>query len=191
MTNKEMYSRAPHIWPKWLDEAEREQLLQAAKSGVEAERDTLIIAAMLYLGLSAVEASKVRFCTACGDAIEDRKRGAFLHIPNEYRKIVAETIGKKENIWLKDRLTECTQKDAENAVKQVFQRAGLEVEYCFMRLKRTAAHLHYINEWTWSGDIERWFYEIGFIKDYNKSLYYMDVLDLSEFSLFPNWIGQE
>lgn len=183
MTNKEMYSRAPGEWPRWLDETEQERLLKAARSGENAERDTLIIAAMLYLGLSAVEASKIRFCTACGDAIEDRKRGAFLHIPNEYRKIIAETVGKKENIWVKDRLTECTEKDAENAVKQAFQRAGIEVEYCFMRLKRTSAHLHYSNEWTWSGDIERWFYEIGFIKDSEKSLYYIDVIDMGNFAL--------
>jgi len=182
VTNKEIYSGRPDLWPRWLDEAEQGRLLEAAKSGAEAKRDTLIIAAMMYLGLSAAEASKVCFCTACGDAIEDRKRGAFLHIPNDYRKIVAEMVEDGEIIRLKDRLIDCTQKDAENAVKQVFQRAGMAVEYCFMRLKRTAAHLHYINNWTWCGDIERWFYEIGFIKSCNKALYYMGA-DMLEFSI--------
>ena len=174
MTNKEMYSRSPGEWPRWLDETDQERLLKAARSGADAERDTLIIATMMYLGLSAREASKISVNTVFEDAIEDRKRGAFLHIPNEYKKIVLEIVKKKENFSFDDRLIQCTMKDAESAVTQAFQRAGIDIQHCFMRLKRTAAHLHYNNEWTPIDYIERWFYEIGFIKNFEISLYYRD-----------------
>lgn len=182
MTNKEIYSNMPGKWPRVLQEEERKRLFEAAKCGEESEKNILLLASMLYLGLSVDEVIKIRFCTVCGDAIENRKRGAFLHIPNEYRKMVFEIVKNRENIQLKERLIECTKKEAENLIIHIFIRAGIDTEFCFMRIKRTAAHLHYINGWTWSGNIERWFFEMGFIKSIDKSAYYMGA-SITEFSL--------
>ena len=177
MKAKEIYQREPHLWPRWLSEEEQEKLIQAAAEGENARRDSIIIAAMLYLGMSAEDAVMVRYCTANGDAVENRHWKAFLHIPNEYRRMIRGAIGEAVTVQLAERLTDCRQKDAEAVVNQVFSRAGLVTDNCVMRLQRTAARLHYVNGWTWEGDIERWFPDIEYIPECNRVLYYRTKTD--------------
>ena len=180
MKAKEIYQREPHLWPRWLSEEEQERLIKAAAQGENARRDSIIIAAMLYLGMSPEDAVMVRYCTANGDAVENRHWKAFLHIPNEYRRMIRGAIGEAVTVQLTERLTDCRQKDAEAVVNQVFSRAGLVTDNSVMRLQRTAARLHYVNGWTWEGDIKRWFPDIDYIPGRNKVLYYRTKTDEEE-----------
>lgn len=174
MTNRDAYKGPRETWPRVLTEREREAVLQAAREGEDAERSLLIIAAMLYLGLSVLEAAKVRYCTACGDAVEDVKRKAFLHVPPEYRRILLEVIEGRGGVCMADQVITCTQKEAENAVKGAFIRAGLSPEFCFMRLRRTAAWMHYENQWTPGPYIERWFKETEYIRETQREYFYRE-----------------
>lgn len=174
MTIRDAYKGPRERWPRVLTEQERKAVLQAAREGEDAERALLIVAAMLYLGLPVLEAAKVRYCTACGDAVEDMTRKAFLHVPPEYRRILLEVIEGRSGTRMADQMITCTQKEAENAVKGAFVRAGLSPEFCFMRLRRTAAWLHYENQWTPGPYIERWFKEIDNIKDTQRQYFYRE-----------------
>ena len=179
MTMQEAYSGAREKWPQVLREKEREAILQAAraKEGEDAKRSLLIIGAMLYLGLPVLEAAKVRFCTACGDAVEDTRRKAFLHIPSEYHNIFAEALESRCPVHITDQLVTCTQKEAENAVKSTFDSAGISHELCFMKLRRTSAWLHHENKWTPDVYIERWFKEIEYIKEKQGQYFYREKTD--------------
>jgi integrase len=177
MTNRDAYEGPRETWPRVLTEREREAVLQAAREGEDAERSLLIVAAMMYLGLPVLEAAKVRYCTACGDAVEDVKRKAFLHVPPEYRRILLEVIEGRGQVYMGEQLITCTQKEAENAVKSAFERAGIPKEFCFMRLRRTAAWMHYENQWTPGPYIERWFKEIDYIKDKQQQYFYREKTD--------------
>ena len=106
--------------------------------------------------------------------MEDVKRKAFLHIPAEYRRLLQEVIDGHGLVHMADQLIICTHKEAENAVKGAFGRAGLSTEFCFMRLRRTAAWMHYQNQWTPGPYIERWFKEIDYIKDTQRQYFYRE-----------------
>ena len=180
MKIKETYQKAPMYWPWWLSDEEQERIIKAAEAGEDARRDTVIIAGMLYLGLTAKEAAAIRYCTANGDAIERKGGAAFLHIPNAYRRIIYSAMGELDTIPLTDRLITCTQKDAEAAAEAVLSRAGIAAEVGLLRLRRTAARLHYVNGWTWEGDILKWFSDIEYIPEEHKVLYYREKTDAEE-----------
>lgn len=146
----------------WLNAAEIEKIIEAAKAGDNARRDMILLANCLYLGLDGKAAAGVRYCTACGDAIENRTRGAFLHIPNEYRRIIADAAARSSAPFqLKDRLTDCEPEAAEGVIASVFERAGLSTFNCIERVRRTAARLHYVNQWTREEEIARYFPEVA------------------------------
>lgn len=174
MTKKQMYSNTINIcdWPKWMEREEINAIMEAAKAGDNTERDIFILAAMVYLGVNIEKAVNIQFCTACGDAIEDIKRQAFLHIPNEYRYIISEAIEKKRKIKLYERLTNSTVEEAEEGIKMIFSRAGISTDHYLMRLSRTAARLHYVNRWTNEENIKAWFEEIDYIEEKIKELFY-------------------
>lgn len=175
MKLKETYQKAPIYWPYWLTEEEQERIVKAAAESDSAKRDTIIIAGMLYLGLTAKEAATIRYCTANGDAIEREGGGAFLHIPNAYRRKIYGAMGNIDTIPLTERLIKCTQKEAEEAAERIITRSGFAAEIGKLRIRRTAARLHYINGWTWEGDIRQWFTEINFIRPkQNRVLYYRE-----------------
>lgn len=180
MKVKEIYQQEPRLWPRWLSDEEQERVLRAAAEGENAGRDSIIIAAMMYLGMGAEDATMIRYCTVNGDAVEDRNGRAFLHIPRQYRQVIREAIGEAVTIRLTDRLTDCSKKEAESLAIQVFSRAGIVTDNCLLRLQRTAARLHYVNGWTWEGDIKRWFRDMEYIEDRNKVLYYRTKTDEEE-----------
>lgn len=136
------------------------QLKNAAISGDNSRRDIVLLFNMLYLGLDAKEAAGVCYCTAFGDAIENRQKMAFLHIPIEYRRMIQDLTREAGNIRLKDRLTDCGEEEAENAVKQILARAGISINEYTEKAKRTAARLHYQNAWTHEDYIKRYFSDI-------------------------------
>jgi len=180
MTARETYKKDPMYWPMWLSDAEQERIIKAAEAGENARRDTVIIAGMLYLGLTEKEAAAIRYCTANGDAIERKGGAAFLHIPNAYRRIIYGAMGELETIPLTEKLITCTQKEAEEAAAEVLSRAGISAEVGALRLRRTAARLHYLNSWTWEGDILKWFSDIEYIPEEHKVLYYREKTDAEE-----------
>ena len=180
MKAKETYQKAPMYWPWWFSDEEQERIIKAAAAGDNARRDVIIIAGMLFLGLSAKEAAAIRYCTANGDAIERKGGAAFLHIPNAYRRMIYKAMGEIDTIPLTDRLISCTQKEAEEAAEGVLSRAGIAAEIGLLRLRRTAARLHYVNGWTWEGDILKWFSDIEYIPEEHKVLYYREKTDAEE-----------
>lgn len=180
MTAKETYQKDIMYWPVWLSDAEQERIIKAAAAGEDARRDTVIIAGMLYLGLTAKEAAAIRYCTANGDAIERKGGAAFLHIPNAYRRLIYGAMGELDTIPLTDKLITCTQKEAEAAAEGVLSRAGIAAEVGLLRLRRTAARLHYVNGWTWEGDILKWFSDIEYIPEEHKVLFYREKTDAEE-----------
>lgn len=144
-------------WPAWLNEDEQKRLKHAAEGD---STGTAIIAACLYLGLYPISAARMTTGRAYGDALENRTKKAFLHIPNEYKCMVCRIDppeeGKKgENT----RLTTCTKEQAAVAIERVFIRAGIDPENAVQRLRRTAAELHFWNKWTPQEQIEKWFSE--------------------------------
>lgn len=174
MNGKEIYKKEPMYWPMWLSDEEQAQIITAAEEGENARRDIIIIAGMMFLGLSAKEAAAIRYCTVNGDAIERKGGAAFLHIPNAYRRMIYKAIGDISTVPLADRVISCTQKEAEEAAEAVLSRAGFAAEVAALRMRRTAARLHYMNGWTWEGDILRWFRDIESIPEGNKVLYYRE-----------------
>lgn len=164
---------------RWLNGAEINKLFDAAQAGENPRRDMIILAAVLYLGLDIKDAVKVRYCTACGDAIENRKRGAFLHIPNEYRRIVSEAAAG--GFQLKDRLTDSTPEEAEEAINTTFSRAGLVNVNTVNQLRRTAARLHYVNMWTREEELKRYFPEVAEARpEENGVLFYREQTEAEE-----------
>lgn len=192
MTNREIFTGIPETWPTWLDEEKIDLILDAAREGEEAERDVCIIAGMVYLGLSAVEASKMPVYRALGEAIADRKTRNTLIVPDEYRAIATKVLHTQVERGIVfnygNRLVECTQAQAKAVAEQVFQRAGLKTENCEKRLRRTAARLHYKNDWTDEHNIRKWFYsEIRYIEEENEELYYK--INRYEGMIEPPYIG--
>lgn len=177
MTNREIFTGIPETWPTWLDEEKIDLILNAAREGEEAERDLCIIAGMVYLGLSAVEASEMPVYRALGDAISDPKTRNTLIVPDEYHAIATKVLHTQVDRGVifnyGNRLVECTKAQAKAVAEQVFRRAGLKTENCEKRLRRTAARLHYKNDWTDEHNIRKWFHsEIRYIEEENEELYY-------------------
>lgn len=165
----------------WLKAAEIEKVIEAAKAGEDPRRDMILLANCLYLGMDGKAAVNVRYCSACGDAIENRTRGAFLHIPNEYRRIIAEAARSSAPFQLKDRLTDTEPEAAESVIASVFARAGLDTVNGIERLRRTAARLHYVNQWTREEEIARYFPEVAeAAPPENGVLYYRTQTDAEE-----------
>lgn len=179
MTEREIYKERPEAWPKWLSEEEQERLIQAAREGENAKRDTLLLAGMMYLGLDAGEAAGIQYCRACGDALENERRKAFRHIPGEYRRLVYEMMEKGKPLRLSDTFIDCTKATAEKAIKELFDRAGISGN-ALQRLKRTAARLHYSRNWTREEYILRWFPEVGEIAPENKVLFFREKTEAEE-----------
>lgn len=177
-----VFQTEPEKWPHWLTDAEMQKVIRAAKEGENAKRDTLLTAAVLYLGLTPEEAAGIRYCTANGDAIENRNiyNRALLHIPNEYRRMINEALGEQDSFYLLDRLTDCAAADAAEAIAQVFDRAGLPKKNAAIRLRRTAARLHYLKGWTPERELFNWFSDIDSIPDENKTFYYREKTDKDE-----------
>lgn len=180
MKAQEIYQDAVIGWPLWLSDDEQKRIIKAASEGENPKRDIIIIAGMLLLGLSAKEAAGLRYCTVNGDAIEKKGGAAFLHIPNTYRRMIYKAVGELETIPLTDKLLTCTQKEAEEAAAAVLSRAGFAADVAILRMRRTAARLHYLNGWTWEGDIKRWFSDIGYIPEENRELYYREQTEAEE-----------
>ena len=166
---KETYNSGtrPEEWPRPLAEEERKAVLSAADA---AGRDAFcVVAAMLYMGLRPNEAADIPFRRAVGDAIEIN--GRFLHIPAEYKNAV---LRKFEGVpfLLNQRLTDYRETDAAAAAVAAFDAAGLDTAGAWLRLRRTAAQLHYMYRWTRAEDIERWFSETRRMNGYLKEVYY-------------------
>ena len=139
-------------WPAWLSMDERERI----KRAVQGDRTgAAITAACLYLGLSPESAAKMTTGRAYGDALENRTQKAFLHIPDEYRRMIDPPEGKAEGANTK--ITTCPADQAGAVIERVFIRAGIDPENAAQRLRRTAAMLHFSEKWTPKAQIEKWF----------------------------------
>ena len=154
-------------WAKALTDAEWMAIWQAAAR--LGEETFVIIAAMLYTGATPQEAARMRVYEAMGEAVK-RGRG-YLPIPQVFRRIIAERM-KRENLGYDWYITSITGPRAEAAVIAVFEKAGIDTDKAWLRLRRTAACIHYAGFGTKAKDIEACFSELSRIRAYLKEGYY-------------------
>ena len=141
-------------WDSWLSLEEIFKIKEAAKNDYNS---TVIIAGCIYLGVRPYPAALMTIYRAYGDALESRTKNAYLHIPDEYKKMLR-AVGA-EGKTRSGRITKCTKKEAETAVKNAFMAAGIEYTNAEDRMKRTAAHMHYKYGWTPIEQLQSWFSE--------------------------------
>lgn len=139
-------------WPAWLSKREIEKITEAVKG----DRDgAAIVAACLYLGMKPEQAAGMTTGRAYGDALQNRTKKAFLRIPDEYRRMIEPPEERPDGE--KTRIAACKREQAGAVIERVFIRAGLSLAFAAERLRRTAAALHFMHEWTPTEQIELWF----------------------------------
>lgn len=158
---------SPLEWPRPLKTTERTAVLNAAK---KAGRDAHItVAAMLYLGARPLDVVTMAVYNALGDAI---KMGhGFLAVPWEFKTIVDNEIYGL-GIHYDERVTENTEQEAMEEMEAAFDAAGLDTDGAWLRLRRTAAILHYVYGWTKEDYIKDCFTETYRMPGRLKDVYY-------------------